>query len=297
MSLRVKRRIFEILEVVNPNDQASRFFYFAIISLIVLNVLAVVLETVEDCNTQYHTFFKIFEYVSVSIFTLEYFLRIWLCTTLETFKHPFWGRVKYIITPFALIDLMAILPFYLPFFITDLRILRSLRLLRLFRVLKLSRYSKSFRILVKVIWATKEELIITFFTVFLLLLLASSLIYFAEHDAQPEQFPNIPASMWWGVVTLTTVGYGDVYPVTFLGKLTGALVALLGIGIFALPAGILASGFSEEIQARKKNEKINNFTFVPIVAKILVTLLKLKIFVLTTQKRFIIKTNNLLILN
>src|SRR5688572_7999302 len=145
----------------------------------------------------------------------------------------------------AIVDLLAVAPFYLAFIHLDLRVLRALRL---FRVLKLTRYSRSLQMLASVLRAKRGELAVTLFAIVLALLMASSLIYYVERDHQPDKFESIPAAMWWGVATLSTVGYGDVYPITALGKLIGALVALLGIGLFALPAGILGSGFIEEIQ-------------------------------------------------
>lgn len=251
MYQKVKQRTYEILELAPPGDLASRIFDIFIMTLIFLNLIAVALETVESFWLQYHVYLEYFELFSVIVFTIEYVLRIWSCTVVEDFQAPVKGRIKFILTPLALIDLLAILPFYLPLLISDLRFVRSLRLFRLLRILKLGRYNESLKTLGYVIKSKKEDLIVIFSTVLILLFLASSMIYFVEHDAQPEAFPSIPESMWWGVITLTTVGYGDVYPVTLLGKLMAAMLAILGIGLFALPAGILASGFAEEVEARR----------------------------------------------
>lgn len=156
-------------------------------------------------------------------------------------------------TPMALIDLLAIIPFYLPFFVPDLRFVRIIRLFRILRILKLGRYSKALQTFGNVLKRKKEDLAIALSTLLVLLVFAASLIYIVEHQAQPEVFSSIPAAMWWAVVTLTTVGYGDVYPVTIVGKLLGAGIAVLGIGLFALPVGILASGFAEEIKGDDNN--------------------------------------------
>lgn len=215
--------------------------------LICLNVLAVMLETVDRLYFLYHPIFKIFDILSVTIFTLEYIVRIYYFE-----DKSITGKIRYIISPLAIIDLIAIIPFYLPMIIPiDLRFLRLLRLLR---ILKILRYSNSLKLFEDVIKAKKDELIITTVLIVILLIISSSLVYFVEHDAQPEVFSSIPASMWWGVVTLTTIGYGDTYPVTPLGKLLGAMVALLGICVFALPTGILSAGFIEEIQKTKKRK-------------------------------------------
>jgi voltage-gated potassium channel len=226
----------------------SRAFDLFIIALIALNILGVVLETVEQVYVLFPAFFRVFEAFSVIVFTVEYFLRVW--SSVENPKHPtlIRGRLRFIITPLALIDLCAILPFYVAGLGLDLRFIRAFRLVRLFRVAKLARYSTSLQALGRVIRAKEYELKVTFFVMFLLLVVASCLMYYAEHTAQPEVFTSIPAAMWWGVTTLTTVGYGDAYPVTLMGKVIASVMALLGIGMFALPAGILGGGFMEEMQ-------------------------------------------------
>jgi voltage-gated potassium channel len=167
------------------------------------------------------------------------------------------GRLKYMASPLALIDLIAIIPFYLPMIIpVELRLLRLLRLLRVFRVLKLGRYSHAFDTFIDVLRSKKEELLIAFIIMIILLILSSSAMYFVEHEAQPEKFASIPDAMWWAVVTLATVGYGDVYPITAAGRFIGAVVALSAIGLFALPAGILATGFAASIQKRQARKNV-----------------------------------------
>jgi voltage-gated potassium channel len=247
-----KRRIWEILEVATPGDKASGYFDLLIQSLIVLNVIAVLAETVEPWGTQYAKLFVNFEIVSVVIFTVEYLLRIISCTSDPRFRPRVLGRLHFASTPLALIDLLAILPFYLPFLGFDLRVLRALRLFRLARIGKLGRYSESLRTLGRVVVAKKEELIVTLSILSLLLILASSVMYFVEHEAQPTVFSSIPAAMWWAVATLTTVGYGDTYPVTIAGKAIASVISILGIGMFALPTGILGAAFVEEVEKKKK---------------------------------------------
>jgi len=249
---RVKRRVYEILERAAPDDRTSKAVDIGIMILILLNVAAVTLETVQGLYRRYSSFFWAFEALSVGVFTLEYILRLWSCTTEVRFSRPVAGRLRFATTPLAVVDLLAVLPFYLPMLLPlDLRFIRAIRLFRLFRLFKLGRYSESLRLLGVVLRARKEELIMTVFTISVLLIISSSLMYFVENEAQPQAFSSIPEAMWWGIVTLTTVGYGDVYPVTPLGKVLGAVIALLGIGMFALPAGILGSGFIEEVQRRK----------------------------------------------
>ena len=250
----MRKRTFEIIE--GGDDPTARAFQLFIMTLISINVVAVVLETVEGFSVRYETLFHTFELFSVIVFTGEYLLRIWSCVEREGFAGPLKGRLRFSFTPLAIVDLLAILPFYLPMiFPIDLRLLRGLRLFRLFRLLKMGRYSQSLKTVGAVLKAQKEELMITVFAVLILLVFASSLLYFVEHQAQPDEFSSIPHSMWWAVAALTTVGYGDMLPITPLGKFLGAIIAFLGIGIFALPAGILASGFNEVIQKRKAEPK------------------------------------------
>lgn len=250
---RYKEALLSTINKAEEGNKISRRFDVFIMTLIVLNVVAVVTETVESLYTKYKVYYDFFEYFSVFVFTIEYIIRLWACTAQPKYSHPVWGRLRYMFSVEALIDLLAILPFYLPlFFDLDLRVIRMLRLFRLLRIFKLGRYSLAFAMIIKVIEKRREELMITLTLVLVLMILSSSLMYYIEHEVQPEAFTSIPATMWWSVATLTTVGYGDVYPVTPLGKVLAALIAILGIGIFALPAGILAAGFESEISRKEK---------------------------------------------
>ena len=254
---RIQQRIYELLEVAHPDDTASRFTDLFLFVLIALNVIAVIVETVDDVATQYALIFQFFEVFSVAVFSVEYVLRLWTCVADRRYAHPVTGRLRFAGSWHAVIDLLAILPFYLPMFLpVDLRVLRALRFFRLLRFLKLTRYSESMRIFGKVLRGERTELMIALFVAGVLLVLGSSFLYIVEHEAQPDAFSSIPAAMWWGVATLTTVGYGDVYPVTPLGRLLGAIVAIMGIGMFALPAGILASGFAREMGKRRSEPEV-----------------------------------------
>ncbi len=244
----MRQWLFHVIYRLDTHNRSNRLFNAGMLGLISLNVLVVVLETEQALYQRYAAFFKAFDTASVVIFTVEYVLRLWICTLDVRFRPLVGGRIRFALTPMAIIDLASFLPFYIPLFAFDLRFIRAVRLFRLFRLLKLGRYSRSLRTLTRVIMAKKEELAITLFSGAIVLVIASSLMYFVERESQPETFSSIPAAMWWGVVTLTTVGYGDVYPKTIFGKLIGALVAVLGVGMFALPAGIIASGFASEVR-------------------------------------------------
>ncbi len=250
----VKQKIWELVEATDHEDKPKKdldYFDWFILILILLNAVAVILETVKSIDQRFGDYFLAFEIFSVIIFTIEYVTRIWACTSQPEYSHPVWGRIKFIFTPMAIIDLLAILPFYLAFTTLDLRFIRTLRIFRLLRLMKLMRYSSSISLFGKVLKNRKEELIVTASIVFVLMVLSASFMYFAEHQAQPEAFPDIPTSMWWSIVTLTTVGYGDVFPITTLGRIFAAVIAVLGIGMFALPTGILGASFVEELEKQR----------------------------------------------
>jgi len=246
----MKPRVHEILSPATPADRLSQAFDVFLVVLIALNVFAMVLETVESINRAAPRFFCYFEAISLILFSVEYVLRVWSCTVVDAFRAPVSGRLRYMVTPLAIIDLLAVLPFYLPFVGVDLRSLRAVRLFRLFRMAKLARYSEALKLIGRVVMSRKPEILTTVFVLLMLVLLASTLMYFAERDAQPERFTSIPATMWWAVATLSTVGYGDVYPITPIGKILASIIAILGIGMFALPTGILGAAFVEEMQRK-----------------------------------------------
>jgi voltage-gated potassium channel len=212
----------------------------------------VILGTFENVQIKYSNLFNGFEFVSVIIFSIEYLTRIVFCVTEEKYSKPILGRFKYAKSPLAIIDLLAILPFFLFFLNIDLRFIRIFRLVRLIRLLKLMRYFKALTLLSKVIKSKKEELIISFGLILMLLFASSCILYHFEHEVQPSIFPNILSSTWCALSTFTFIGSGDVYPVTFLGKSLLAIIALLFIGIFGLPAGIITSGFIEEMNKSKE---------------------------------------------
>lgn len=221
-----------------------------LILLITLNVAAIVLETVGSVRSRWGGLLDDFEVFSVAVFTIEYVVRLWASGADPRYQ-GIRGRLRYATTPMALVDLLAVLPSYVSLSGIDFRFLRSVRLFRLFRLAKLFRYSESMRLIGKVVRAKRAELLVSISIVGILILFSSCLIYFAEREAQPERFSSIPAAMWWAAVTLTTVGYGDVYPVTVAGRVLGAVVAILGIGMLALPTSILGAGFVEELQRRR----------------------------------------------
>lgn len=248
---RLRLRVAEVLEGGRSASPLNRGIEIGLILLILVNVIAIALESVPSLMAIYQRQFFLLEMFSVLIFTFEYLARVWSCVELspQARSNPMAARLKYMTTPMVLIDLAAILPFYITFLIgVDLRFLRVMRLLRIF---KLTRYSEAMTTMFEVLQEEKSALAAAAFIMFILVVLASSGIYLIEHDIQPEAFGSIPAATWWSIITLTTVGYGDVTPVTTGGKAFGVLVAIVGVAMVAMPAGILASGFANAFRRRR----------------------------------------------
>lgn len=250
-----KEWVYEILEIRMPEIRLGRYIAGTLSLLILINVIAAVLETDVGILSAYGGLLDVLAAFSVMVFTLEYILRVWCCTANPEYRNPVWGRLKYMRTPIAIIDLLVIMPFLLtPVLTAYPGVISIIRFSRIFWILKIGHYSNSFKTFWRVLSAKRGEMFIAFFVMFVLLILGSALIFFAEHDAQPQKFSSVLASMWGGIETMATIGYGDMVPVTSLGKLIAGIVALLGVGLFALPAGFLASGFIEEVH-RKEEER------------------------------------------
>ena len=246
----LRRRVYEIMEIGHGDDRASRIFDIFIVALILLNVAAFVAETVPSLYAAYGPYFFAFELFSVAVFTVEYLLRLWTAVEMPFLKRlsPARARLYSATRPSLVIDLLAILPFYLSqFFALDLRVLRTLRLLRF---LKLSRYSPAMHSLIRVVVNERRALIGAGLLLFAAVLFASTGMYYLENEAQPDKFGSVPDSAWWAIATLTTVGYGDVAPITPLGRLFGSVVMVTGLCILALPVAIIATGFSQEVSRR-----------------------------------------------
>jgi len=251
----IRARVYGLLEPSKKTGDLGWFIDLFIITLIALNVIAIVMESVESFRIRNQNLLDTFETISVIIFSVEYVLRLWASRENPKYRKPVLGYLRYAVTPLAVIDLLAILPFYIALISVDLRFIRILRLLRIFRLFKAARYIKSLALMGRVIRSRSGELTVAVVFILLVLLISSTLMYYVEYEAQPEAFGSIPETMWWGISTLTTVGYGDVFPITGLGKLLGGMIAILGIGLFAIPAGILAAGISDELSsARNRGE-------------------------------------------
>jgi len=243
---RWRQQVHDVLEVGGDVPPATRFINAFLIVLIFLNAIAFAAETVDHLAARYGTYFYVFNVFSVAVFTIEYLLRLWSAVDIPMLSRmpPWKARLRFALRPIMLIDLFAFLPSYFGWiYPVDLR---ALRVLRLFRLLKLVRYSPALQTLGRVLADEWRALVGALLVILVLLLFASTAMYSLEHDAQPDKFGSVPAAAWWALATLTTVGYGDVVPITPWGKMLGGVVMLLGVGMIALPVAIISTGFNQE---------------------------------------------------
>lgn len=247
-----QRRVMEVLNKGGDQDATSRACDIFLSALILLNLAAVCLESVESINREYNSALAAFEWFSVSIFLTEYLLRIWsiAADNRNPAKTPLGRRARYIFSFTGLIDLAAILPSILPLIMGGVD-LRWLRVLRLVRLLKISHYSSALEDLFSAVYEERRSFAAALYLMAIALFLSSSMMYLAEYEVQPEHFRSIPQTMWWSLITLTTVGYGDVFPITPIGKVIGAFTALMGVCTVALLTGIVASAFSNQMARRE----------------------------------------------
>ncbi len=256
MAGQIRQAAWYHLEGDGAHKGLGGVFTHGIAILIVLNAVAVVLESMAWAR-DYAAWFWAFEVLSVSVFSVELVLRFWVNGEGESFGKRLVSRWRYLLRPLTIIDILAIAPFFL---MTsehfDGRALRLFRLLRLLRLLKLGRYYRAFDLLGVVLRQKKAELVVVLAHLMVATVMGATLMYYVEGRAQPEVFSSIPASMWWTIVTFTTVGYGDVYPVTTGGRMLAGFLALVAVGFFALPSGILASGLTEELHRRREKARL-----------------------------------------
>lgn len=251
----IKNWVFNIIREDDENDLASSIFDGVIIGLIFINTLFVIIDTFEMPEV-YYVWSSRIEFVSIIVFTIEYLLRLWTADLRFRELKPFSARVKHSVSFMSIIDLLAILPFYIPFLVPiDLRVLRTLRMIRLLRLLKVNRYTSALKTIANVFKAKKSQLISSLFIVLLLMIVSSVIMYNLENPAQPDVFTNAFSGLWWAVATFTTVGYGDIFPITFGGRIIAGIIAVLGIGMVAVPTGIISAGFIEASTKEIENKK------------------------------------------
>jgi voltage-gated potassium channel len=255
-SLSLRQSVFNALETAQDGDRTSRTVDYFLIALISGSVIAVILESIPNIESRYSDALSLFEVMTVAVFSVEYLLRVWSSVERKSDKTPLQARLHYMISFHAIIDIIAILPFYImmlgAFGSIDMRFLRAVRLLR---VLKLTRYSAAMNMVFITFRDNARALAAAFLILLTVMLLAASGIFYFERESQPEDFGSIPAAMWWAFATLTTVGYGDVTPITVGGKVFGALITVVGIGMVALPTSILASGYTQQLRINTSRYK------------------------------------------
>lgn len=245
---KIKKFFYDTMEVPASEDQQGLVYELFMSVLIILNAIAMIVGTVGVIQQEYDWIFAPFEYFSLIIFSVEYIILLWVCTENPAFSDPVRGRIHYMLTPIALINLASVLPAFIPFLVPfDLRALRLLRLFRIIRLLKLTKYSDSLKIIFRALDAKKEQFILTFVAVIVFVIITSIFVYYAETGENPsEAFSDLPHTIWWGLETLSPVSGEDAVPITMTGKLIMTMYALLQIAIFAIPAGIMCSAFDEE---------------------------------------------------
>lgn len=254
----IKPAIYDIIRDDYQKNNISNLFDKTIIILITLNVLLVILDTF-NLPESVKSIFSIIEIISIIIFSIEYILRIWTSNYIYPNLKGFKARIKYFFTIMSLIDLLSILPFFIPFIIPiDLRVLRIFRLFRLFRLLKFNRYTQAFSNIQSVIVNKSSQLLSSIFILSLLMVISSIIMYNLESQVQPEVFENAFSGFLWSLNTITTVGNGEIYPITIAGKILSSIISLLGLGFVAIPTGIISAGFIENSDNNREYTRTGN---------------------------------------
>lgn len=248
-----KKRIFDIIQIGKREDFASRAFDIFIVAAILANIAVLFLETFQELN-RYAGVFKGIEAFTVIIFCVEYLLRIWTAEYLYPDKSRT-GAVRHFLISFdGIIDLLTILPF---FFLSGFVAFRMLRVVRIFHLFRINAYYDSFNVITSVLYEKRNQIISSVFIILILMMASSLCMYSAEHEAQPGVFNNAFSGMWWSISTILTVGYGDIYPVTALGRVMAIIIAFLGVGAVAIPTGIISAGFVEQYTQLQNKNKVD----------------------------------------
>lgn len=260
-----KRRIYDIIQIGNKYDFWSRFFDYFIVTVIISNIAAAFLETFDELS-DYFVMFTAVEAVTVCIFCVEYALRIWTADILYPKKGRVASRLRFLCSFDGIVDLLTILPF---FFLSGFIVFRMLRVVRILRLFRINSQYDSFNVITTVLVEKRNQIVSSVFIIIVLMLASSLGMYSAEHSAQPEAFQNAFSGIWWSVSTLLTVGYGDIYPITTVGKIMAIIIAFLGVGVVAIPTGIISAGFVE--QYTKKQHSAEKLSDISEVGEVLIS--------------------------
>lgn len=248
-----RKRLADIIDVRTGNDMAGRLFDFFYLFVILLNLAASIMLTYENLKIKYGDLLLVTERVTVIIFCIDYILRIWTAK----YQYPETTRVravrKYLLSFTGIVDLLSFFPYFLPvFFPAGAVAFRMLRVMRVFRLFRINAYYDSFKLITDVLSSKKQQLFSSVFTILILMMASSLCMYSLEHEAQPEVFTNAFSGIWWAASTLLTVGYGDIYPITTMGKIFGIFITFLGVGMVAIPTGIISAGFVDQYSHIKR---------------------------------------------
>lgn len=250
-----KKRIFTIIQVGSIDDIPSRAYDIALILAVVVNIFIAIFETFPQSH-RYLTLLRTVEGITVFFFTIDYILRIWTASYLYKGVTVARARQKFIFSWAGIVDLLSCIPYYLPFFFPRVAVsLRMFRIIRILRIFRIRHYSDPLQVIGHVLKKKKGQLMSSIFIVLILMVSASLMMYSLEHKAQPEVFNNAFSGFWWAINTLLTVGYGDIVPITFAGKVCGAIMTFLGVGMVAIPTGILSAGFVEQMTPKPKSKE------------------------------------------
>ncbi|MDI1267868.1 MAG: ion transporter [Polaromonas sp.] len=242
MNNNFKQRLFHILHKPSRQNPWARYVNYLLAALIVSNALFVAVETVPSIGPIYKPYFLAFEVLSTSIFAIEYLARLWVCVEQDRYSHPVWGRIRYALSSLAILDLIVILTFWSS---VDLRFLRVARMVRLLKVLNMAHFEQSLTRVGAALSKRRELLIVSVVMMVLCIYASAAVLYQVEHGAQPKVFSSIPNTLWWAMTTLTTIGYGDMIPITPFGKVCAGLISVFGIGVFALPTAVVTAAIVE----------------------------------------------------
>jgi len=254
----LKYQIYETITSPDDKNRASKIFDISIITLILVNLLLIIADTF-DLPPAVHDVIYVFEVVSVGIFSVEYLFRLWTADLLYSHMKPTRARFRFAFSFLGLIDLLAVLPFYLPKVIPfGLFVLETMRIIRLLRFFKINRHTNTYYLIYDVFKKKARQLLASISIVFTLMVIVAVLMYDVEHVAQPDKFRNAFSSLWWALSTLTTIGFGDIYPVTIAGQILNGIFAFLSIGLIAVPTGIISAGFVEQSR-RARHEAPDNY--------------------------------------
>ena len=269
--LKRRQRLFEIIEVGNDIDNISRSYDFINALAIILNLIASICYTYSELRQRYGTAIIWIEHITIAFFAIDYIMRLWTAKFLYPGEAEPRAICKYALSFTGLVDLLSFLPYYLPFFFPAGTIaFRMIRIVRIFRLFRINAYHDSLSVITEVIKSKKQQLISSVFIILVLMIASSLCMYSLENEAQPEVFENAFSGVWWAASTLLTVGYGDIYPITTLGKMLGICISFLGVGMVAIPTGIISAGFVEQYSSIKRRMEYGyeaDMHFIKVTAK------------------------------